>query len=140
MTICIFTEPFTCVCYSGAAGIRNLSLLTSLRHFYLTFLVKLNSTFIQNVHCCELGPRWQKPDFVACQQQRGRSPQTSLRISCADQESFVRGGLTLTTLFVVFSLMRGGRIQIPLLAGHQRTASEMPFKWSFAGGLMMAQH
>ena len=27
-----------------------------------------------------------------------------------------------------FSLMRGGRIQIPLLAGHQRPASEMPFK------------
>ena len=36
----------------------------------------------------------------------------------------------------VFSLMRGGRIQIPLLTG----ASETPFKWCFAGGPMMAQH
>ena len=26
-----------------------------------------------------------------------------------------------------FSLMRGGRIKIPLLAGHQRPASETPF-------------
>ena len=39
-----------------------------------------------------------------------------------------------------FSLMRGGRIQIPLLAGHQRPASEMPFNWRFAGGPMIAQH
>ena len=39
-----------------------------------------------------------------------------------------------------FSLMRGGRIQIPLLAGHQRPTSKMPFKWRFAGGQMMAQH
>ena len=30
-------------------------------------------------------------------------------------------------VFVFFSLMRGGRIQIPLLAGHQRPPSEMPF-------------
>ena len=41
---------------------------------------------------------------------------------------------------VFFSLMRGGRIQIPLLAGHQHPASETPFKWRFACGLMMAQH
>ena len=59
-------------------------------------------------------------------------------ISCADPESFVRGGPTLTTSF--FSLMRGGRIQIPLLTGHQRPASETPFKWRFAGGPMIAQH
>ena len=31
-------------------------------------------------------------------------------------------------------------IQIPLLAGHQRPASETPFKWRFAGGPMVAQH
>ena len=34
----------------------------------------------------------------------------------------------------------GGRIQIPLLAGHQRPTSETPFKWRFAGGPMLAQH
>ena len=37
---------------------------------------------------------------------------------------FVRGGPTLTTFF---SLMRGGRLKIPLLAGHHRPASETPF-------------
>ena len=36
--------------------------------------------------------------------------------------------------------MRGYRIQIPLKAGHHRPASETPFKWHFAGGLMMAQN
>ena len=55
---------------------------------------------------------------------------------CADPESFVRGNPTL----FFFYLMRGGRIQIPLLAGHQRPASETPFKWRFAGGPTMAQH
>ena len=40
-----------------------------------------------------------------------------------------------------FTLMhRSERIQIPLLAGHQRPASETPFKWRFAGGLTMGQH
>ena len=54
--------------------------------------------------------------------------------SCADPESFVRGGPTLTAFFFsfFFSLMRGGRTQIPLLAGHQRPVSETPFKWRFA--------
>ena len=62
-------------------------------------------------------------------------------MSFADPESFVRWGPTMTPLFVLFSsLMRGGMIQIPLLAGHQRTASETPFKWRFAGGPMIAQH
>ena len=28
--------------------------------------------------------------------------------------------------------MRGGRIQIPLSAGHHRPVSETPFKWRFA--------
>ena len=54
-------------------------------------------------------------------------------VSCADPESFIRGGPTSTTFFFFylfyffFSLMRGGRIQIPLLVGHQRPASETPF-------------
>ena len=49
----------------------------------------------------------------------------------------IRGGPTLTLFFLggggvywgFFSLMRGGRIQIPLLAGHQWPASKTPFKW-----------
>ena len=47
--------------------------------------------------------------------------------ACADPESFVRGGPTLTTFF--FSLMRGGRVQIPLIAGNQRNAILMAFRW-----------
>ena len=31
--------------------------------------------------------------------------------------------------FRFFSLMKGGRIKIPLLAGHGRPASETPFKY-----------
>ena len=60
--------------------------------------------------------------------------------ACADPESFVRGGPTLTFYFCFLFLMRGGRIQIPLLADHQRPASKTPFKWRFAGGPMVAQH
>ena len=63
--------------------------------------------------------------------------------SCADPESFARGGPTLRTFFFSFSffffLMRGKKIQITLKAGHHRPASETPFKWRFAGGPMMAQ-
>ena len=46
----------------------------------------------------------------------------------------------MLTMLLFFSLMMGGRTQIPLLlAGHHRPASEMPFKWRFAGVRMMAQ-
>ena len=56
---------------------------------------------------------------------------------CADPESFVRGwGGATVTFFVVDE----GRIQIALSAGHHRPASETPFKWRFAGVLVMAQH
>ena len=48
--------------------------------------------------------------------------------------------LFFVCLFFFFSLMKGGRIQIPLLASHQRPANETPFKWRFAGGPMMAQY
>ena len=62
--------------------------------------------------------------------------------TCADPESFVRGGPKLITSF--FLLMRRERIQIPQYAGQHRPASETPFKWRFAGrpmpGPMMAQH
>ena len=59
----------------------------------------------------------------------------------ADPESFFRDGPTLTTFYFFyffFILMRVEGIQ--LLVGHQRPASETPFKWRFAGGPMMAQH
>ena len=56
--------------------------------------------------------------------------------TCADPESFVRGGGGPT----LFSLMTGERIQLPLKSGHHWPTSEMPFKWHFAGGPMMAQH
>ena len=46
----------------------------------------------------------------------------------------------MITFLFFFSLMRGVTIQIPLLAGHQRSTSVTPFKWRFAGGPMMAQH
>ena len=53
---------------------------------------------------------------------------------------FCQRGPTLTSFFFyLFSLMRVGRIQIPLLAGHRLPASETPFKWRFAGRPMMAQ-
>ena len=44
---------------------------------------------------------------------------------CADPESFVRRGATLT--FFLFSFFRGERIQLSLKAGHHRPASEAPF-------------
>ena len=70
--------------------------------------------------------------------------------SCWDSKSFARGGPALTTFFC-FVFMEGGRIQIPLKAGHHLPASETPWrfaggpimtplKWRFAGGSMMAQH
>ena len=54
--------------------------------------------------------------------------------ACADPESFVNSEN------VFFLLIRGERIQLPLKAGHDRSASETPFKWRFAGGPMIAQH
>ena len=51
-----------------------------------------------------------------------------------------RSNFNFLFLFSFFFLMRRGRIQIPLLAGHERPASETPFKWRFAGGPMVAQH
>ena len=61
--------------------------------------------------------------------------------SMRESRKFCQRGPTLTSFyFYFFYMMRGGRIQIQLLAGHERTASETPFKWRFAGGPMMAQH
>ena len=51
--------------------------------------------------------------------------------TCADPESCQRGS-NFENVF--FSLIRGGRIKIPLLVGHQWPASETPFKWRFTGG------
>ena len=39
-----------------------------------------------------------------------------------------------------FSLMRGGRIKIPLLAGNHQPPIETPFKWHFSGVPMIALH
>ena len=48
--------------------------------------------------------------------------------TCADPESFVIGGPTLTAFFFVvfffFFSMRKKRIQIPLIEGHHRPVSE----------------
>ena len=57
---------------------------------------------------------------------------------CADPESFVRGGATLT-FFFLFSFFRGERIQILLKAGHHRPASKAPyiylaFRWGADDG------
>ena len=51
-----------------------------------------------------------------------------------DPESSARGGP------IFFFLIRGKRIQIALIVGHHQPNRETPFKWCFAGGLMMAQH
>ena len=62
-------------------------------------------------------------------------------VCISDPESYVREGPSLTGLFCVclFQLMRGGdRIKKPLKAGRHLPTSKKPFKWSFAGGLMMA--
>ena len=46
---------------------------------------------------------------------------------------------TLTVLFSSWGGKRGVH-QIPLKAGHHRSASETPFKWRFSGGPILAQH
>ena len=60
--------------------------------------------------------------------------------TCADPESFVRGGPTLTTFFFIFFFSSGDgeRIQMPLTVGHHRPASETPFRWRFASVPLMA--
>ena len=44
-----------------------------------------------------------------------------------------------TQLWQFLKLTRGERVQIPLTADHYQHASKMPFKWPFAGMLIMAQ-
>ena len=54
--------------------------------------------------------------------------------SCADPESFIRGGPTLTT----FSFSRGREAQNTIIRGptsaHQRNAIKMAFRWSADDG------
>ena len=45
-----------------------------------------------------------------------------------------------SNFFFFFFLIRGKRIQIALKVGHHWPASETPFKWRFAGELMMVHH
>ena len=52
--------------------------------------------------------------------------------ACPDPESSVRGSNFFNTFF---ALMRGESSEIPLKAGHHRSASEI--KWCFADGPMM---
>ena len=62
---------------------------------------------------------------------------TSVYASCADPESFVRGGPTLTRLFFLVDGERiKMRIKMPLKVGNHRPASETPF----AGVPIMAHH
>ena len=58
---------------------------------------------------------------------------------CADPERFVRWGPTLTTFFSLF-LVDEGREDPNEKAGHYLPARETPYKCSFAGVPMMAQH
>ena len=56
-------------------------------------------------------------------------------LACADPESFFR----VFFFFFFFLVLVDEGIQIPLKAGHQRPASETPFKWRFAGWPPMTQ-
>ena len=57
------------------------------------------------------------------------------------QKFFVRGGPTLRKIFLLVDEGGGGEDpKIQLEAGHHWPASEMPFKWRFAGVPMIAQH
>ena len=68
-----------------------------------------------------------------------KSSQANMTMPKRGSRKFCQRGSNFDNIFL-FSLMSGGRIQMPLLAGHQRPASETPFKWRFAGVTMMAQH
>ena len=66
-----------------------------------------------------------------------------LQVNHAQIQKVLSDGGQLRERFLLFfflSLMMVGRINIPLLAGHQWPASEMPFKWCFAGVPMMAHY
>ena len=56
---------------------------------------------------------------------------------------FCQRGSNFDKVFFFFHFQfdkKGGRIQIPLLAGHPRPVSETHFKCRFAGVPMKAQH
>ena len=52
-------------------------------------------------------------------------------LTCADPESFARGGPILITLFFFFNSTKNSaqHCQIALKAGHHRPASETAFRW-----------
>ena len=61
-------------------------------------------------------------------------------ISCADRESFVRGGLTLTGFLCLFLLVDEGREDSnTTISGSSWARQRTPFKWRFAGVPMMAK-
>ena len=55
-------------------------------------------------------------------------------------QNILSGGPNFDNVFFKPMLMRGGWNKVALKAGHHRPASETPFKWRFAGVLMMAQY
>ena len=75
--------------------------------------------------------------LIASTSRKGSDESVHMCRPCADPETFARGGPTLQTCFF---FLRGEMIQVPLKAGHHRSASETPFKWWFAGVPIMAQH
>ena len=60
--------------------------------------------------------------------------------TCADPESFARGGPTLTTGFFPFLFDKGREDTNSSKRRPSSARRETPFKWHFAGGPMMAQH
>ena len=64
----------------------------------------------------------------------------SLYLSCADPESFARGGPTLTGFFVFLFFNEGNEDPNNTKCGPSLARQRNAIKWRFAGGPMMAQH
>ena len=61
-------------------------------------------------------------------------------IMCRSRKFCQRGSNSEVFLLLLFKLMRGERIQIPLKGGHHQPTREMPCKRHFPGGPKMAQY
>ena len=64
------------------------------------------------------------------------------RDPCADPESFIRGGPTLTTFFFIFIFLFDEGRENPgtTISGPSSAHQPNAIKWRFAGVPMMAQH
>ena len=69
-----------------------------------------------------------------------REPFHEILVPCADLESLSEGSNYVTTSFLSFLVDERRGIQIPIQAGHDRPASETPFKWRFDDVPMMSQN